>query len=58
MERLPHQELVQGFLDALRNIQDGEQHLDTLKDENQRSYQLNILHTKGFRDLTLKDISD
>jgi serine/threonine protein kinase/class 3 adenylate cyclase/formylglycine-generating enzyme required for sulfatase activity len=56
--KLPHQEVVDAFVTPLKELKEGEQHLDTIKDGNQNSFSLNILYNKGFRDLTLKDISD
>ena len=58
LERLPHPEVTEAILAPLRVLRPDEQHLDQVKDSDNRTFQINILYKKGFRDVTLRDISD
>jgi serine/threonine protein kinase/class 3 adenylate cyclase/formylglycine-generating enzyme required for sulfatase activity len=58
LEKFPEQEVAQTILKGVKGLEKGSQYLDQVTDSKQTVYSINILENKGFKDITLRDVTD
>ena len=58
LSKLPHPELTAKILKAVHSVEREGQVFDEARDEDLRTYSLNVLQKEGIKDVVLKDISE